>query len=290
MKGLDFALLAGALAAASMAHAATNFTVSYQIEQPGAQSATGESTSTTFSKVDGQSAFGVETFTGLKAGVQSFSTDFGTGGLITGAYSNVQINNADQYGGAGGAGQYPVAFPNTPYQLTLTTSKGVGGVNYFGFWLSALDPGNYVTFYNGSKEVFQFRPIDLIDALKAAPDSSAYYGNPNPNRKGQDGGEPFAFVNFYDTGATFNKVVFQEVNYGGGYESDNHTVGHYIGAPTGKVIALPASSQPPVNAPLPVSGAPEPGAWSTMILGIGLVGAMLRRRRAAGLAASRAAA
>jgi hypothetical protein len=56
----------------------------------------------------------------------------------------------------------------------------------------------------------------------------AYHGNSNANFLGQDPGEAFAFVNFYDTTGTFNKVVFTEGNnFGGGYESDNHTVGFY---------------------------------------------------------------
>ena len=39
-----------------------------------------------------------------------------------------------------------------------------------------------------------------------------------------------------------------------------------------------------------VGGVPEPATWAMMILGIGGIGAMARRRRAAGLAMSAAAA
>ncbi len=275
--------MAFALAAAPAVEATTTFDVSYNLEQPGVENANIESTQATFTTVGGVSAYGVETFNGLAPGMDSFRTDFGTGGLIEGQYTNVQINKADEYGGAGGSGQYPVAFSNTPYQLTLNTSVK-GGVNYFGFWLSALDAGNYVTFYSGDKELFQFRPSDLINAIKDSPDASAYYGNPNPSFQGQDGGEPFAFVNFFDTKGSFNRVVFQEVNYGGGYESDNHTVGHFVGPETGAPVTLVDSLEPPVTSTVPppvgIAGVPEPATWAMMTLGVSVLGAILRRRRA----------
>ncbi len=88
----------------------------------------------------------------------SINSTFGGNGAITGVYTpdvgrlSVQINNADQYGGAGGTGQYIVAFGDTPYTLTLTNDTIVNpnGINYFGYWLSALDAGNQVSFYRGN--------------------------------------------------------------------------------------------------------------------------------------------
>jgi hypothetical protein len=119
---------------ASFGASASTWIVSYESEQPGM-----EHTTATFS------VSGVETFDSLPVGLSSgpIDTSFGTNGTITGVYTgsgsgggNVQINPADIWGGAGGAGNYIVAFGNTPYTLTLTSSVS-GGINYFGYWLSA---------------------------------------------------------------------------------------------------------------------------------------------------------
>ncbi len=225
--GLAAALLAG-LAGASAARA-DDFKLNY--EAPGVENSTA-----TFSKV------GVDTFDTLSAGAySSISATFGTTG-IKGSYSGpngVQINSADQYGGAGGKGDYAVAFNKNPYTLTLNQQ-----VNYFGYWLSALDPGNIVTFYNNGVEVGQVSP-DQVSAVTKL--DSAYYGNPNPNFKGQDSGEPYVFINFYDTSGTFNQISFSEApNFGGGYESDNHTVG---------IFTQMSSASAAVEAPAPLLGA-----------------------------------
>ncbi len=82
---------------------------------------------------------GVETFDSVPTGYNApFTTDFGAGGAITGTYSGpngVQINAADQYGGAGGTGHYVVAFGSTAYSLSLTSDPTLDpeGVNYFGY-------------------------------------------------------------------------------------------------------------------------------------------------------------
>jgi len=49
--------------------------------------------------------------------------------------------------------------------------------------------------------------------------------NPNSQFAGLNTGEPYAFVNFLDTNGTFDTVKFVQ-GAGGGYESDNHTVGY----------------------------------------------------------------
>ena len=188
----------------------------------------------------GTCTIGVESFN-TRTSNTSFTTDFGTGGVITGTYAGVQINSADQYGGAGGAGKYPVAFAATPYQVSLTTTLATG-INYFGFWLSALDAGNQVSFYNGNTLVYNFTPTNLINALGSCSSSNAYCGNPNAPYLGKNSGQLYAFVNFFDTTGTFDSVHFQENPSDGGYESDNDTVG-FVTAESGTIVGVaePAS-------------------------------------------------
>jgi hypothetical protein len=232
----------GLIAAVTVATAAKADAFFLNYEAPGVQNTTAAF-----------SVSGVETFNEQPTGVgPGFTTDYGTGGAITGAYSGangVQINSADVYGGAGGTGNYVVAFGNTPYTLTLTADpiKDPQGINYFGYWLSALDAGNQVSFYKGGVEVGALTPADVIAKLGT---SGPYYGNPNPPFQGGDSGEPYAFINFYDMSGTFDQVVFTEDPAVGGYESDNHTVGFFTH----------------------VGGVPEPSTWAMMLLGFAGLG------------------
>ncbi|MEO8813409.1 MAG: PEPxxWA-CTERM sorting domain-containing protein [Caulobacteraceae bacterium] len=204
------------------------------------------------------SVSGVETFDSLNNGIQSFTTDFGTGGAITGVYTGVQIKSADKFGGAGGAGKYAVAFAATPYSVVLTADpiKDPQGINYYGYWLSALDAGNQVEFLKNGNVVGALDPGGVLAKIGNIP---AYFGNPNPPFKGENSAQPYVFINFYDTNGTFDEVRFFESPNKGGYESDNHTVGFY--------------THP--------GGVPEPASWALMIVGLGLAGLGMRRGREA---------
>ena len=260
------AALVAAIATAASAGAVLPFDVRYESEMPGAQT-----TTATFS------VSGVETFETAPLGFSSFSTDFGTGGAIAGKYNNVQVNHADQYGGAGGTGQYAVTFSSAGYSLDLSSTVR-GGVNYFGYWLSALDGGNTVSFYSKGKLLFTFNPSDVITAVNSHPNPSAYYGNPNANFIHQDSNEPFIFLDFFSKDRPFDKVVFAERPQQGGYESDNHTVGHYLTEGTGTSVPVSPGS-------FPAGAVPEPATWAMMLAGFAFVGVNARRRRSTVVAA-----
>jgi hypothetical protein len=228
-----FKILAFAGAATLTCATAASAVTAVSVEAAGAQT-----TSVVLASV------GTETFDALPTGYNStIATVFGTTGL-TGSYDGSLVFGANQYGGAGGIGQFQTVQTTT----TLTLS---GVADYFGLWASALDGGNTIEFYNGGT---------LIDAinLTATPLSAAYYGSPTVPFLGQNSNEKYAFFNFVVTGG-YDQVTLRE-NGGGGFENDNHTVGIIAGA------------------------VPEPASWALMIAGFGLVGAAMRRRRMAAIA------
>jgi hypothetical protein len=255
-------LIAAVVAAAPVAAADAAYTIS--IEAPGVQNSTAAFT-----------AVGVESFNGLGVGTnQTFSSSFG-GSAFTGTYNRVRVMNADQYGGAGGSGRYVVQFGTPGFTLDLASSRP-GGVTYFGFWLSALDNGNTVRFFQNNVQLFSFDATVLRTFVNSQPNASAYRCNPNPPAN-RNCGEPYAFLNFYaHGGTTFDRVVFDQVT-GGGYESDNHTVGIWRSA-GGTWVPTPGSV-PLQNAVPNALAVPEPAAWSVLLAGFGMVGAALRRRR-----------
>ena len=184
------------------------------------------------------------------------TTTFNNSG-ITGTYSGSgTLNAADLYGGAGGTGSY--AATTSSYSLSLSSS-----VNYFGLWFSALDSGNQLSFYKDSTLLYSFTPDTYKALVGACPSSSnAFCGNPTTNFKGQDSGEQFAFLNFYDTNGTFNKVTFTQTVAGAAFESDNHTVAVLNQAPLGTNIVTP-----------------EPSSWVLAMTGVFCIGGVVATRR-----------
>lgn len=254
MTSTRFLFAAAALLSTTAANAAMPITVSLETETPGTQDST-----------SGFNWVGVERFEGRSNGAgQTFTTDFDSSGLFSGTYRRAQILDNDQYGGAEGAGKYAVTFSNEGYSLDLTTTLP-GGVTYFGFWLSALDGGNQVSFYQGQSRLFTFSASNALTFINSLPSSGSYFCNPNASYAGENCSEPYAFLNFYASGGTsFDRIVFKENPEIGGYESDNHTVGQW-NRKSGTIF--------------PVTDAvPEPQSWSLLMAGFGAIGFAMRRK------------
>jgi hypothetical protein len=142
-----------------------------------------------------------------------------------GTIDQVYLQAANQYGGATGTGFYPV-------QSNPIYGSSVGGANavetttltpgnssaYFGLWWSAGDAYNSLSFYSGNTLEATYTTASLLALLP-----SSYNGNPTSAFKGQDGGEAFAFINFYGLGGTTWTSVKLSDNYNTGFESDNWT-------------------------------------------------------------------
>lgn len=176
----------------------------------------------------------------------------------------MRVDGADQYGGANGNSNYAVTFRNPGYTLDLTTTEP-GGVTYFGFWLSALDGNNSVTFYQDNTELFTFSATDVSAFIGTLDDSSSYLCNPNAAFANKNCGEPYSFLNFYaESGTTFDRVAFNQLG-GGSYESDNHTVGIW-NRKSGTFI-------------IGTGNVPEPETWAMMIAGFAMVGFAMRRHK-----------
>ena len=174
-----------------------------------------------------------------------------------GTYTSPGMNvfPAGAYGGAGGTGNYFVIGNVSGTKIATLTLTGDAG--YFGFWYSAGDDRNVVQLYENSTLEYTLDTAGFINFIDKLPNSNTYFVNPN---NGLDRGQPFAYVNFFGTnGTVFNKVVFDNITTGTGFESDNHSVG-------------PAS---------PITGivvTPEPGTFALLLAG-GLTGAGLLLRR-----------
>lgn len=179
-----------------------------------------------------------ETFDHVTPSGGTLTTNF-NGSSVTGTYTgDFTILAADAFGGAGGSNFISTTGNKGSYTLTLNKP-----VNYFGLWFSALDSGNNINFYNGKTLVDSFTPADFVALVGACPASTnPYCGNPNNHL---DAAEQFAFLNFYDSTGTFDKVVFDQDSTGGAqFESDNQTVASLSSPPGGSgpgVVPEPAS-------------------------------------------------
>ena len=138
--------------------------------------------------------------------------------------SDLQVKNANQWGGADGSKfitQAPLQSIRS-YKVNIDKDQ-----RYFGFWWSAGDPHNKITFKHQGKEVAVFKTQDLVGFINdsGVNNTSAYYGNPsyNGNQTGHTR-EPFAFVNIFFNEGVYDEIVVATLSSGGAaFESDNHT-------------------------------------------------------------------
>lgn len=230
------------LAAATLIAQNAQAQVVVTIEAPGVQSSSVANITT-------------ENFDGFTPGVYtSLNSTIGT-------YSSpgLAVVGANQYGGAGGAGNY-FSIGAQSGQLTATLTLP-GDQAYFGFWYSAGDNQNEIDLYENNTLEYSLNTSDLINFINGQMNAGAYYGNPN---NGQDPEEPFAYVNFFGTnGTVFNKIVFNNASLGTGFESDNHSISAMQTTPTGTPIT------------------PEPGSVA-LLVGMGVSGAAFLRRKRLG--------
>jgi len=224
----------------------------------------------------------VETFNSWTPGLQNGLVSSPGLTAFSGTYNFTgntgDITVADQYGGAGGTGNY-VAMGNywtgndNPYSLTL----GVDA-NYFGFWWSAGDANNNIQFYNDGVLLATFTSDHVVNALSGGGtilsvdntpyNKSDYFGNPNAPFAGQNPSEPYAFVSIYATGLTFDEIRFDNGSFTStGFESDNHTLFSGSLTPVGSQVFV-------TNLPVP-----EPGV--TVLFGVASMGLLFFRRRRA---------
>ena len=211
---------------------------------------------------------GVETFAELKPGQQDFKTAFGTDGEIVGVYNNVSIK-AMSLSGDGKEGEdgkpsdpkgfvnFALATPQSPYSLTLY-SKDSLGLDYIGFYMPKADSNATLSFYKGGV---------LVGTVTGDQLNKGFDNGGEDSSKGNDSGR---FIDIYDKTGSFDMVKFSDGKEGGAFETENHTIGYFD------------------NGSHSAGAVPEPAAWTMMILGVGLIGGALRRRRS-GVAASAAA-
>jgi len=237
----------------------------------------------------------VETFNSLSVG------DHTNYSSTIGQYNLLSVLGANQYGGAADSqnpngSHYAVTSESSSLgRIPVTTLTFNSDIAYFGLWWSAGDPQNVLTFFNGTTQVAQFTTATLVNLLP-----STYKANPTPGTyHGTDGGEKFAFLNFYGVdGTTFTSVKFSNLG-SSGFENDNNTVRQAAfgadpndtgttlpGIPVEEVLSTngvqsiitnPNNFQ--ANVDVSLSPAPEPGVSALLALG-GLGGAWMLRRRA----------
>ncbi|GAB4526824.1 MAG: hypothetical protein Tsb0014_07220 [Pleurocapsa sp.] len=136
--------------------------------------------------------------------------------------NNLRIDGANQWGGADDSRFITNGVGQGSFTISVDEDQ-----KYYGFWWSAGDAYNKITFKNDGVEVAVFQTSDLVDFINSSgvDDTSAYYGN--PTYTGTNTGhlnEPFAFVNVFFNDLAYDEIVIETMtDSGAAFESDNHT-------------------------------------------------------------------
>ena len=160
-------------------------------------------------------------FDSQSTGTEGFSQSNGT---TTYTYSSdLEIKNANQWGGAGGSKfiTQEVLESIRSYNIKINEEQ-----KYFGFWWSAGDPYNRITFKKDGVVVAEFKTQDLVNFINSSgiDNTDEYYGNPSFDSDGGHNNEPFSFVNIFFKQGSYDEIVVATLTAGGSaFESDNHT-------------------------------------------------------------------
>lgn len=197
-----------------------------------------------------------------------------------GSFDQVFVSNPNVWGGAvdsstGNASKF--SWVGTSWSPTTTLSLNSPS-SYFGFWWSAGDPTNLLTFYSGADVVAQYTTASMFSSLAL---SSDYNGNP---LTGGNKREPYAFINFFgDEATSWDSIELTTQGGRGGFESDNYTtriesfnplvdsvadIGTVVGEVTGTETSdVDNTTTSWVWAQQSAPGAPTPPLYALMIFG-----------------------
>ncbi len=203
-------LLGVSMLAGPAAHAQSGPLV-FTIEAPGVQT----------SQVICPGGLAVENFDSATPGATTGYISPVLGNYVAPTVQPFIIFAADDFGGAGGAGNYIATDIGEAYVLTLLQPAG-----YFGFWWSAGNGNNEITvnLQGGASQTFSTQAIMDAPGLVSGSPPAGHFGNPNNPSVGL--GEVYAFVNVFatDSNAKITSIVFSERPGGvGRFESDNHS-------------------------------------------------------------------
>jgi len=196
-----------------------------------------------------------EDFESMSLG-DSTNVSFGNG---LGTMNQAKIEDANQYGGAGGAGNYLRGGSS----ITFNEAQ-----SYMGFWWSAGDGTNSIELFDEADESLGFYSTslvsDYIDGLSET-ERLAYSGNPNDNFLKQNSHEYYSYLNFFGTEGSQIKRV--ELN-GKNFESDNFSFSTTARSTTGEILSGEATE------------VPEPASVLGLLATAAIGAASLRRRQA----------